>query len=141
MTRLLFRPEVAEGRRQRLHGVIVLTQPVRSRAMVFVICVIAALLAGWVTLGVYTRTDLARGILLTCEGAAKFVAIRPGQVTGLEVGEGNLARPAQRLAPIRVEQDDGAGRSGVAEGLAAVEAQRRLTREQILLALSFSTLP
>ena len=134
MTRLLFRPEVAEGRRQRLHGEIVLTQTVRARAIVFVICVLAALLAAWVTLGTYTRTEVARGILVTSKGAAKIVAIRPGQVTGLDVGEGDLVRPGQRLASIRVEQDDEMGRSGVTEGLASVEAQRRLAEEQILLA-------
>lgn len=130
----LFRGEVSAAKRQRVYGEIVLTQPVRARAMVLLICTIASILTAWVTLGTYTRTETARGILVTSEGAAKIVGIRPGQVTGLYVKEGDLVRPGQRIASIRVEQSNEAGGSAVGETLTSLDAQRELSRQQIDLA-------
>jgi membrane fusion protein len=130
----LFRPEVAEARQQRIYGEVVLTQPVRTRALVLLIFAIASMLAAWVALGSYTRTEAARGILVTDIPSSKIVATRPGQVTELAVKEGDLVRAGQRLASIRVEQASETGGSAAGESLAAVEAQRGLTDEQIRLA-------
>jgi membrane fusion protein len=130
----LFRPEVAEARQQRVYGEVILTQPVRTRALVLLIFTIAAMLAAWVTLGSYTRTEAARGILVTDSPSSKIVAMRPGQVTELAVKEGDLVRAGQRLASIRIEQASEAGGSAATESLAAVEAQRGLAGEQIRLA-------
>jgi hypothetical protein len=50
----LFRPEVAEARKQRVYGEIVVTQPVRTRAPVLLIFSIATMLGLWVALGTYS---------------------------------------------------------------------------------------
>lgn len=130
----LFRPEVAEARKQRLHGEIVLTQPVRAHALVLLLVAIVAIMAAWVVLGKYTRTENARGILVTDQASAKVIAIRPGQVTALLVKEGDLVRPGQRLASIQVEQTGESGGSAIGESLTAIEAQRGLAEQQVRLA-------
>jgi membrane fusion protein len=130
----LFRPEASEARRQRVEGEIVLTQPVAAQALVLLLCAVAALLAAWVMLGRYTRTETARGLLVTDSASAKVIAIRPGLVTELLVREGDLVRPGQRLATIRVEQSSDSGASAVAESLGAIDAQRGLTGEQVRIA-------
>jgi membrane fusion protein len=130
----LFRPEVAEARKQRVHGEIVLTQPVRTQALVLLIFAIAALLAAWVTLGSYTRTETARGLLVTDDASAKIVAIRPGLVTELPVKEGDFVRAGQKLATIRVEQSGETGGSAVGESLSAIDAQQGLAGQQEMLA-------
>lgn len=130
----LFRPEVAEARAQRVYGEIVLRQPVRTQALVLLLFAIVVLLGAWVTLGSYTRTEVARGLLVTDEASAKIVAIRPGIVTELLVREGELVRAGQRLATVRVEQSGETGGSAVGESLGALETQRDLTRERIRLA-------
>jgi hypothetical protein len=88
----LFRPEVAEARAQRVFGEIVLTQPTRTRLLVALICAVTALLAAWVALGSYTRTEVARGFIVTDAASAKVVALRPGIVTELLVRDGDVVR-------------------------------------------------
>jgi membrane fusion protein len=130
----LFRAEVAEARKQRVCGEIVLTQPVRTQALVLLLCGVAALLMAWVALGTYTRTEVARGMLVTDQASAKVVAIRPGLVTELLVREGDLVDAGQKLATVRLEQKGETGESAVAESLGALEKQRGLTEEQVRLA-------
>src|SRR4051812_32100279 len=100
----LFRPEAVDAHRQRVFGEVVLTQPVRAQALVLLLFGIIAALSLWVALGTYTRTEIARGILVTDEASAKVIAIRPGVVTGLDVREGQLVRAGQTIATVRVEQ-------------------------------------
>lgn len=130
----LFRPEVAEARKQRLHGEIVLTQPVRAHALVLLLVLIVAIMTAWVVLGSYTRTEIARGILVTDQPSAKVVAIRPGRVTELLVREGDLVRAGQRIASIQVEQSNEAGNSAIAESLTALDVQRDIAEQQVELA-------
>lgn len=129
----LFRGEVAEARKQRLHGEIVLSQPVRTQALVLLLTAAVAMMAAWIVLGRYTRTEVARGIMVTDDASAKVLAIRPGQVTRLLVREGQLVRAGQPLAAIQVEQASESGGSEIGESLAAIEAQRALGEEQVKL--------
>jgi membrane fusion protein len=131
---MLFRPEVAEARRVRVEGEIVLTQPVRTRLLVLLLFGAIALLASWIALGQYARSETARGILVTEQASAKVVAIRPGQLTRLLVREGQRVEAGQRVALVRVEQANAAGGSPAAESLGAIEAQRRLSDQQVRLA-------
>jgi len=130
----LFRPEVAEAKKQRVHGEIVLSQPVGTQALVLLLFGIIAVLGAWIVFGEYTRTENALGILVTDDPTAKVVAIRPGLVTDLNVREGDLVRPGQRLAAIQVETAGETGGSAIAESISALEAQRGLSAEQIRLA-------
>lgn len=129
----LFRGEVAEARKQRLHGEIVLSQPVRTQALVLLLTAAVAMMAAWIVLGRYTRTEVARGIMVTDDASAKVLAIRPGQVTRLMVREGQLVRAGQPLAAIQVEQASESGGSEIGESLVAIEAQRLLGDQQIRL--------
>lgn len=130
----LFRPEVAESRKNRLHGEIILAQPVRSQVLAGLLFLLIALIGFWIALGNYTRTETAPGILVTDAASAKIVAIRPGQIVELNVKEGDLVQYGQRLATIRVEQSNEAGGSAVAESLAALDIQQSLVEQQIALA-------
>jgi membrane fusion protein len=130
----LFRPEVGEARRHRVNGEIILTQPAGMQAMVLLIFAVCAVLAAWVTLGSYSRTESVRGMLVTDDPSAKVIAVRPGLVTQLLVHEGALVRAGQRLATVQVEQSSETGGSAVGESLGALDAQRGLTGEQVRLA-------
>ncbi len=130
----LFRAEVLEAKRTRLEGEIVLTQPLQVQGLVLLLIALIAAVGAWISLGQYSRTETARGILVTDESLAKIVAMRPGQVTELLVKEGDLVKPGQRLASIQIEQTGETGGSAVGESLAAVEAQRGLAERQVRLA-------
>jgi len=102
----LFRSEVADARRLRLEGAIVLAAPVRSSLVAALLLALALAAAAWAALGTYTRSEVARGILVTNVPAAKIVALRPGQVADVPVRDGDRVTAGQRLATIRIEQPD-----------------------------------
>lgn len=130
----LFRPEVSDARKQRVYGEIVLGQPVGTRALVLLLTAIIGLLVWWVTTGEYTRTETARGILVTDSASAKVLAVRPGQIARLLVKEGDLVRAGQLLAMIQVEQSREAEGSAIGDSLTAVATQRSLAETQVQLA-------
>jgi membrane fusion protein len=101
-TEPLFRSEVVDTRRQRVHGEIILSQPVRARVPVLLLVGVIVALALWVTLGTYTRSETARGILVTGDASAKIVAVRPGQVIQLLVSDGSLVVTARPATPIHL---------------------------------------
>jgi len=94
---------------------------------------IMAALAAWAMLGTYTRSETARGILVTAAPSAKVVALRPGEIAALNVADGQLVRAGQKLATILVEQAGEAGGSPTATSLASLAAQAALTGEQVKL--------
>jgi membrane fusion protein len=130
----LFREEVVEARKIKVEGEIVLAQPVHSHVLVLLIVTIVALIGSWLVFGTYSRTETAKGILVTGDASAKVIAIRPGQVTALFVREGDVVRAGQRLALIQTEQANGSGGSAIDESLVSLATQRQLTEEQIRVA-------
>jgi membrane fusion protein len=130
----LFRPEAAAARVQRLEGEILLVQPVRTNLIVLLLVGIVAALFLWLSLGSYTRTETARGMLVTREASAKVVALRPGRVVRMLVREGEPVRAGQTLALVQTEEAGTGGESAIAEGLGAIERQQALTAEQARLA-------
>lgn len=130
----LFRAEVIDARRDRVQGEIVLAQPVRTHMLVALLVGIIALVGLWIVLGTYTRSETARGMLVTGDASAKIVAMRPGQITELLVREGDYVRAGQRLATVRTEQSDESGDSAIGQSLASIESQRALTDQQVEVA-------
>lgn len=126
----LFRPEVGQAR-QCVEGEIILRQPVRTNLLVCLILVIVVFLGFWVSLGTYSRTETARGILATAQASTKIVALRPGQVTALRVSEGDVVRAGQPLAVIQTEETNENGGSSIGESLAAIDTQRMLAERQL----------
>jgi membrane fusion protein len=130
----LFRSEVIEARRQRIEGEVILTQPLRATTLTFLLFGIIAAAGCWIALGSYTRSEVARGILVTDRPSAKVMGVRPGQITELLVRDGDRVRAGQRLATVLVERPDEHGASASGESLQAFDAQRLLAKQQTVLA-------
>lgn len=130
----IFRPEVIEAHKERLEGEVILAQPVRAHVLTSFLVAIVALLAAWIVLGTYTRSEVAAGILVTDEPSAKVLAVKSGRVADLLVREGEHVRAGQKLATIVVEHVDETGGSAVAATLSALDVQRTLAEQQALLA-------
>jgi membrane fusion protein len=130
----LFRPEVAEARRGRLQGEIILRQSAGAQWLAVLLFAIIALMAVWIIFGQYNRTERALGILVTDSASAKVVAIRAGIITALSAREGQRVVRGQKLAVIHLEQGGEGSRSAIQESLAAIEAQRTFARQQVALA-------
>lgn len=130
----LFREEVSEHRRSRLHGEVVLSQPLSTRLMVGAIFVIIAIVGTWVSVGTYARIETVSGILTTDIPSAKVVATQPGVVTELNATEGKLVKAGDRLAVINLDRRAAAGETVASRGLDALEARRQLAQSQVRLA-------
>src|SRR5436305_781040 len=74
----LFREEVSEYRKIRLHGEVVLSQSLSSRVMAAALIMSMAIIVTWVSLGSYARIETAPGILVTQNPSSKIVAPVPG---------------------------------------------------------------
>lgn len=129
----LFRAEVLDARKHRVEGEIVLAQPLRTRLLVMLLFVLIALMSLWLTLGTYTRTESARGILTTDSASAKIIALRPGRVGGLHANEGDLVAAGQALAVIHTEEAGEGGRSAIGDSLDALTRQEVLSGQQLRL--------
>lgn len=127
----LFREELLEARRTRLEGEVLLSRPLRAHAIITLLTGTMIALAVWVGTGRYSRTEGAKGILVTNADSAKIVALRPGVVTKLSVSDGQAVHKGQILATVQVDQDYAEGGRATQEGLGAVETQRQLTDRQI----------
>lgn len=127
----LFRGEVSEHRKARLHGEVVLSQPLSTRLMAGALFATIAIAGTWVSLGTYARIETVPGILITNIPSAKVVATQPGVVTELRATEGQLVKAGDRLAVINLDRRAAAGETVASRGLDALEARRRLTQSQV----------
>lgn len=132
----LFRREVLEHHtaRHRLHGEVILAQPLSISFMVAALVVLVGIAILWVALGTYARTETAPGILVTDKPSPKIIAPTPGLVTKLLVHEGSIVRKGDRLAVIGVDRKPQFGEGVASEGLSAVEARLEIGNEQVGLA-------
>lgn len=127
----LFREEVSEYRRTRLHGEVVLTQPLSTRIMVVALFTIIAMAVTWVSLGTYARIETVPGILVTDIPSAKIMATMPGIVIELSAQEGQLVKQGDRLAVINLDRRVRSGQVVAGRSLDALEVRRQLTSQQI----------
>lgn len=135
----LFRNEVSEHRKRRLHGEIVLSQPLSTRLAVGALFTIIAIATSWVSLGSYARIETVPGILTTDIPSAKVVATTPGVVTKLRAVEGQLISAGDRLAVINLDRRAAAGETVASRGIDALTERQQLTETQIGLSLLRTT--
>lgn len=131
---MLFRDEVVAHRANRLHGEVVLSQPLSTRLLVLALVAIMLGAGTWITLGSYARIERAPGILVTSRPSAKVVASVPGLVTALDVEEGSLVHKGDRLATITLDRRAESGASFSGDGLAAIGSRMALSEAQVGLA-------
>ena len=129
----LFREEVLESLRDRLHGQIVLTQPVSTRILSAAFFLIIAAVAVWITLGSYARVETVPGILITDIPSAKVVAPQNGVVTDLLVVEGQKVEKGDRLLVINSDRQAASGGNVVDRNLGVIAARRQLSEAQLAL--------
>lgn len=135
----LFREEVARARSQRVHGNVVLSQPVSTRILVLLLVAIIASAGVWLTVGQYTRSETAIGSLVTTAPSSKIFALRAGQISELAVREGDIVRAGQRLLSVQLEQGNAGGPGAISVSLDAVAAQSGLAEQQVSLSAQQSS--
>lgn len=132
----LFRPEVAEGRRQGWLGSIQLIRPVSLTVMTTLVVVSAIAVALYFCIGEYTRKARVTGYLVPDRGVMRLLSPQPAQVLERHATEGQVVRQGDVLFVLSVERatTQGDTHAAVLASLAARErslqaASRR--REQL----------
>lgn len=132
----LFREEVFASRKGRLHGEVVLSQPLSTRLFVAVLFSVIAIAGIWVTIGTYARIETVSGILVTDVPSANVVAVQGGTISELVVTEGRLVEAGERLAVVDSARETRSGGDVAGRGLDAIDARRQLSLAQVALARS-----
>lgn len=130
----LFRTEALEQQNDRLHGEVVLTQPLSTKLFAGSLFGIIAIAAVWVSVGTYARIETVPGMLVTSVPSAKVVALQPGVVSELPVQEGQLVRKGDRLLVINSDREATGGGDVAGRGLGALAARQQLTEAQVAMA-------
>ncbi|MEQ5786809.1 HlyD family efflux transporter periplasmic adaptor subunit [Erythrobacter sp. NFXS35] len=130
----LFRTEALEQQNDRLHGEVVLTQPLSTKLFAGSLFGIIAIAAVWVSVGTYARIETVPGMLVTSVPSAKVVALQPGVVSELPVQEGQLVRKGDRLLVINSDRGSTGGGDVAGRGLGALAARQQLTEAQVAMA-------
>ncbi len=130
----LFRSEALEQRSARLHGEVVLTQPMSTRLFAGALFGIVALATIWLSIGTYARIETVPGVLVTSQPSAKVMPLQPGVVSELAVAEGQLVRKGDRLLVINSDREAAEGGVIAGRGLGALEVRQQLSEAQVALA-------
>jgi len=130
----LFRQEVIEGRKDRLHGEVVISQSTSNRVLSIVLFVTIAIAAVWLTTGTYARIETVPGILVTDVASARVVSQQSGTVAELAVAEGLRVEKGDPLLVVNLERQAATGGAVAERGLGAIDARRQLSEAQVLLA-------
>jgi membrane fusion protein len=130
----LFRSEAIEHQSDRLHGEVVLSQPLSTKLFASALFGIVAVAAVWVNMGTYARIETVPGMLVTSVPSAKVVAFQAGVVSELPVHEGQLVHKGDRLLVINSDREAAGGGDVAGRGLGALAARQELTEAQVVMA-------
>ncbi|MDP9422646.1 MAG: HlyD family efflux transporter periplasmic adaptor subunit [Pseudomonadota bacterium] len=131
----MFRSEVIEGRKGRLHGDVSLAVPLSWQAIGLLL--FAALIGAVIFLvaAPYSRVETVSGAIVIDKGTASILPTRAGVIAGLAVGEGQRVGAGQVLARIRAEEDLAAGSTAPQRVIESLRAQDRQLESQAGLVL------
>jgi len=105
----LFREEAMRFHAQRLHGTVRIITPLRWHligALMLLVLIAAGALLVFAT---YAKVETVQGIVTLDKGTANIVATRVGVVENVAVRDGQKVRFGEKLASVRVEEEQDAG--------------------------------
>lgn len=127
----LFRSEVYDSQRFRLHGEVMLTRSLSSWLLIALLLGLVATVCVWIVTGHYARTELAVGRIVPDGALIRILPTRPGTIVRLRVHEGDNVKAGQQLATILVAQSSEERSDPTEADLEAIDQQHRLITQQI----------
>lgn len=129
----IFRKEVLEAQRQRLHGDVLIVTPL-SIAVVTAWLLVALLAVGtFAFLGTYARTERVPGYLVPSKGLVKVAPPRSGVLRDARARVREEVEAGQVLAVVQSEAPSLAGDTAAAIALQSLGDQERLLERQMRL--------
>ena len=100
----LFRRDAIEARRHRLHGDVILMQPLSTRILIvaFVVAMVAGL--AFAAHAGYARKETVSGYLVPASGVAAVHALRGGTVLEVKVAENQMVKAGDPLVVLTTDE-------------------------------------
>lgn len=105
----LFRQEAVDHKRRKLHGEVILVQPVRFFIMTAVFFLVTLLIVGFLARGEYKRKETVTGYLVPTNGLSVIRAEQGGRLTQVFVNEGDEIKAGTPLFESRVDLETASG--------------------------------
>ena len=105
----LFRQEVFEAQRKKLHGDVILVQPLSLKLIALMAVIIGSILLTFAGTREYTRKETARGFIVPETGTTSVRATRGGELLDLMVFEGQIVEVGTPLFESRVDVETSEG--------------------------------
>ena len=129
----LFRKEVLEAQRQRLHGDVLIATPLSVAVVTGWLLVTLLAVGTFAFLGTYARTERVPGYLVPSEGLVKVAPPRSGVLRDARARVREEVEAGQVLAVVQSEAPSLAGDTAAAVALQSLRHQERLLQRQIRL--------
>lgn len=126
----LFRQESIDHKRRKLHGEVILVQPVGFFVMTAVFFVVTAALVGFLITGEYKRKETVIGYLAPANGLSIIRADQGGRLTQVFVNEGDYVEAGTPLFESRVDVETESGFIGE-QRLESTDVRLSELREQL----------
>jgi membrane fusion protein len=127
MSEQLFRPEVLKGRNSHSLGSVLIHQPLSYTLAALITSILIALVMAYAYHGTYTRKATVRGLLMPEQGLFRLVAPSNGQISVVDIREGQEVKAGQPLFKFVNAQ---VTRLGPTHALVREQLQHRLTLMQ-----------
>jgi len=108
----LFRPEALEHKRRKLHGEVIIVQPVGFFVLTAVFFVITAVIVAFLASGEYKRKETVLGFIAPERGLSVIRADQGGRLTQVFVSEGDVVPAGTPLFSARTDMETEGGRVG-----------------------------
>jgi len=132
----LFRPEVIEARKDRLHGDVSLAVPISWQIIGFLLLAAVAVAAVFLARASYSRVETVSGAVVVDKGTAAIVPTRAGVIASIGVREGQQVEAGQLLAAIRSEEDLAGGGTAPQRVIDSLQEQDRQLGDQATMILN-----
>ena len=129
----LFRKEVLEAQRQRLHGDVLIVTPLSIAVVTGWLLVALVAVGTFAFLGTYARAERVPGYLVPSEGLVRVAPPRSGVLRNARARVREEVEAGQVLAVVESEAPSLAGDTAAAIALQSLGDQERLLKRQIRL--------
>lgn len=132
----LFRPEVIEARKDRLHGNVSLAVPLSWQAIGYLLFASLAAAVAFLASTTYSRVATVSGAVVVDKGTAAIVPTRAGVIVDLPVKEGQRVAYGQLLSRIRSEEDLASGSTAPRRVIESLGEQDKQLGDQAAMVLT-----
>ena len=131
MAKPLFRQEAIDAQRDRFLGELTAARPLSLWAFTAAAVFIAAAVIAVAVWGQYTRRERVPGFLASAAGAVPLLISEPGQVTTIDVVEGQVVALGQPIAHVTIDRTLSSAASSSTAVMHELEQRQTLLAEEV----------